>query len=117
MIRSHRVACHTNYSLDAKFLPANRSVSPPARIPTAGTSSLIPVKDTSLPSAPTGSGKTSGPVICNALNHRGQLIVLDMKGEVHAATAQARRAMGQQVHVLDLRDDAQTDLASILWIS
>src|SRR3984957_9127577 len=58
--------------------------------------------------APTGTGKTSGPVICNALKHPGQLIVLDMKGEIHAATAQARRAMGQQVHVLDLRDDAQT---------
>jgi type IV secretion system protein VirD4 len=55
--------------------------------------------------APTGTGKTSGPVICNALKHPGQLIVLDMKGEVHAATAAARRAMGQEVHVLDLRDD------------
>jgi type IV secretion system protein VirD4 len=58
--------------------------------------------------APTGAGKTSGPVICNALKHPGQLIVLDMKGEVYAATAQARRAMRQKVHVLDLRDDAQT---------
>lgn len=56
--------------------------------------------------APTGTGKTSGPVICNSLRHRGQLIVLDMKGEVHEATAEARRAMGQQVHVLDLRDDS-----------
>src|ERR1022692_3088797 len=55
--------------------------------------------------APTGTGKTSGPVICNALKHPGQLIVLDMKGEVYAATASARRAMGQKVHVLDLRDD------------
>jgi type IV secretion system protein VirD4 len=58
--------------------------------------------------APTGTGKTSGPVICNALKHSGQLIVLDMKGEVHAATAGARRAMGQQVHVLDLRDGAES---------
>ena len=58
--------------------------------------------------APTGTGKTSGPVICNALRHPGQLIVLDMKGEVYAATAQARRAMGQEVHVLDFRDDAET---------
>jgi len=57
--------------------------------------------------APTGTGKTSGPVICNALKHPGQLIVLDMKGEVFKATAQARRAMGQEVHVLDLRDDAE----------
>jgi type IV secretion system protein VirD4 len=58
--------------------------------------------------APTGTGKTVGPVICNALNHPGQLIVLDMKGEVHAKTADARRAMGQQVHVIDLRDDTES---------
>ncbi len=31
-----------------------------------------------------------------------------MKGEVHAATAEARRAMGQEVHVLDLRDEGTT---------
>jgi type IV secretion system protein VirD4 len=55
--------------------------------------------------APTGTGKTAGPVITNALKHSGQLIVLDIKGEVHAATAQARRDLGQEVHVLDLRDD------------
>src|SRR5579863_10078135 len=59
--------------------------------------------------APTGTGKTSGPVICNALKHPGQLIVLDMKGEVYAITARHRRAMGQKVHVLDLRDDFCTD--------
>lgn len=58
--------------------------------------------------APTGTGKTSGPVICNALRHPGQLIVLDMKGEVYKATAEARRAMGQEVHVLDFRDGAET---------
>jgi len=58
--------------------------------------------------APTGTGKTSGPVICNALKHPGQLIVLDMKGEVHKATAEARRAMGQEVHVLDLRDEGES---------
>ena len=54
--------------------------------------------------ARTGTGKTSGRVMCNALTHPGQLIVMDMKGEVYAATAQAPRAMGQEVHVLDLRD-------------
>jgi type IV secretion system protein VirD4 len=54
--------------------------------------------------APTGTGKTSGPVICNALRHPGQLIVMDIKGEIHAATAKARCAMGQEVHVLDMRD-------------
>jgi type IV secretion system protein VirD4 len=55
--------------------------------------------------APTGAGKTTGPVICNALTHEGQLIVIDIKGEIHAATAEARRKMGQEVHVLDLRDN------------
>jgi type IV secretion system protein VirD4 len=57
--------------------------------------------------APTGTGKTSGPVICNALYHEGQLIVLDIKGEVYAATAKRRREMGQEVHVLDLRDEGR----------
>jgi type IV secretion system protein VirD4 len=54
--------------------------------------------------APTGTGKTAGPVICNALSHPGQLIVLDVKGEVHRVTARRRGEMGQRVHVLDLRD-------------
>lgn len=58
--------------------------------------------------APTGTGKTSGPVITNALAHPGQLIVLDMKGEVFAATGQARRDMGQDVCVLDLRDGGES---------
>jgi type IV secretion system protein VirD4 len=59
--------------------------------------------------APTGTGKTSGPVITNALTHPGQLIVLDIKGEVHAATADARRKMGQEVCVIDLRDGKESD--------
>ena len=58
--------------------------------------------------APTRTGKTSGPVITNALKHPGQLIVLDMKGEVFAATAEARRAMGQEVCVVDLRDGSDS---------
>ena len=61
--------------------------------------------------APTGTGKTSGPVITNALTHPGQLIVLDMKGEVYAATVESRRVMGQEVHVhvIDLRDESNSD--------
>jgi type IV secretion system protein VirD4 len=55
--------------------------------------------------APTGTGKTSGPVVCNALTHPGQLIVIDIKGEVHKATAKVRSDIGQEVHVLDMRDD------------
>jgi type IV secretion system protein VirD4 len=56
----------------------------------------------------TGKGKTSGPVITNALTHLGQLIVLDPKGEVFKETAQARRDMGQEVCVVDLRDDGES---------
>jgi type IV secretion system protein VirD4 len=58
--------------------------------------------------APTRTGKTSGPVITNALTHPGQLVVLDPKGEVFAATARARRAMGQDVCVIDLRDGSES---------
>src|ERR1700735_2854812 len=58
--------------------------------------------------SPTGGGKTSGPVICNALTHRGQLIVVDIKGEIYAKTADARRAMGQEVHVLDMSERGLT---------
>ena len=54
--------------------------------------------------APTGAGKSSGPVICNLLNHPGQAIVLDVKGKVYELTAEHRRRMGQEIHVLDLRD-------------
>jgi type IV secretion system protein VirD4 len=64
--------------------------------------------------APTGTGKTSGPVITNALTHKGQLIVLDIKGEIYAATARARRDMGQEVHVLDLRDEGMAGSLSPL---
>jgi type IV secretory pathway TraG/TraD family ATPase VirD4 len=58
-------------------------------------------------------------VICNALRHPGQLIVMDMKGEVYRATAEHRRKMGQKVDALDLRDEGMPgslnplDLASL----
>ena len=57
--------------------------------------------------ASTGSGKSTGPVCVNALTHPGQLVSIDPKGDVYRITAERRRAMGQPVHVLDLRDEAQ----------
>ncbi|MCA3150103.1 MAG: type IV secretory system conjugative DNA transfer family protein, partial [Rhodocyclaceae bacterium] len=36
----------------------------------------------------TGSSKTSGPVISNALTHPGQLISVEVKGDVYAAVAE-----------------------------
>src|ERR1700730_18187871 len=69
-------------------------------VPYSGDSHLIKF-------APTNTGKTSGPVITNALKHPGQLIVLDRKGEVFAATADARRAMSHEVCMVDLRDGGE----------
>jgi type IV secretion system protein VirD4 len=95
-------------------------LSPPARIqvgfaapqkagrlqPSESDDSLITYRGDGhvITVAPTGTGKTAGSVICNALNHPGQLIVIDIKGDVYRATARRRREMGQKVHLLDLRD-------------
>jgi type IV secretion system protein VirD4 len=54
--------------------------------------------------APTGAGKTSGPVACNARTYPGQLICLDVKGDVYRLSAEHRRRMGHEVRVIDLRD-------------
>ena len=55
-----------------------------------------------------GCGKTTGPVITNALAHPGAAVIIDIKGEVYRATASARRRLGP-VHVIDLRDDYQVE--------
>ncbi|WP_300074809.1 type IV secretory system conjugative DNA transfer family protein, partial [uncultured Ruegeria sp.] len=47
--------------------------------------------------APSGSGKTTGFVIPNALHFSGATVILDIKGEIFQATAGARAAMGQHV--------------------
>jgi len=47
--------------------------------------------------APTRSGKTVGVVIPNALNWPDSLVVLDIKGEIFAATSGFRAAHGQAV--------------------
>lgn len=53
---------------------------------------------------PTGSGKTTGPVIINALEHPGSAVIIDPKGDVYEATADYRRdVLGQQVVLLDMR--------------
>lgn len=51
--------------------------------------------------APTGSGKGRSCIIPALLRHDGPVIVIDPKGENAAVTARHRRAMGQQVVVLD----------------
>jgi type IV secretion system protein VirD4 len=47
------------------------------------------------------AGKSSTVLIPNLLRYPGSVVVLDPKGELARACADRRRAMGQQVHVLD----------------
>ena len=47
------------------------------------------------------AGKSSTVLIPNLLRYPGSALVLDPKGELARATAERRRAMGQQVHILD----------------
>jgi type IV secretion system protein VirD4 len=54
-----------------------------------------------LTCAPTGAGKGIGAVIPNLLDYPGSAFVLDFKGETYAATARARRAMGQTIALVD----------------
>src|SRR5262249_19831800 len=51
--------------------------------------------------APTGAGKGVGLIIPALLTHPGSVIVTDIKGENYQVTARYRRALGQQVVVLD----------------
>lgn len=51
--------------------------------------------------APTGAGKTSGPVAADLLTHDGPAVVFDPTGAVFAMTAHHRRALGQKVYLLD----------------
>jgi len=54
--------------------------------------------------APTGAGKSAGPVISNLLDYPGSVICLEVEGKIHAATTEHLRQMGQDIHVLDLQD-------------
>lgn len=51
--------------------------------------------------APTGAGKGRSAIIPNLLTYRGPIICIDPKGENAQVTARYRRAMGQQVVILD----------------
>lgn len=46
---------------------------------------------------PTGSGKTTGIVMPQILEHPGPVVVVDIKGELYRETAGHRRRMGQEV--------------------
>lgn len=51
--------------------------------------------------APSGAGKSSGPVAADLLTHDGPAIVFDPTGSLYATTAAWRRSIGQKVHCLD----------------
>ncbi|ETX13661.1 hypothetical protein OCH239_09380 [Roseivivax halodurans JCM 10272] len=51
--------------------------------------------------AGTGTGKGVSQVIPTALTYPGSMVIMDVKGEISAVTARARRAMGQKVITLD----------------
>jgi len=51
--------------------------------------------------APTRAGKGTTLIIPNLLTYRGSTLVIDPKGENAMITADQRRAMGQDVHVVD----------------
>lgn len=51
--------------------------------------------------APTRAGKGTTAIIPNLLTYRGSALVIDPKGENAMVTADARRAMGQTIHIVD----------------
>lgn len=63
--------------------------------------------------APTGAGKGVACVVPAALRHKGDLVVMDPKGENFAITVRRRRELGQEVCLIDpfgvisARDDAE----------
>jgi type IV secretion system protein VirD4 len=64
------------------------------------------------------AGKTSTFAIPTALSWPTSLVVLDPKGEIAAVTADARRARGQKVFILDHRDPANTAFINIFdWLN
>jgi type IV secretion system protein VirD4 len=51
--------------------------------------------------APTGAGKGRGLIVPALLSYPGSVLCIDPKGENAAVTARYRRALGQDVHILD----------------
>jgi type IV secretion system protein VirD4 len=76
------------------FSPGPQSGAEPRPITYEGDGHL-------LTCAPTGKGKGRGVLIPNLALYQGPVICVDIRGELYQVTARRRRAMGQQVAVLD----------------
>src|SRR5205814_4611648 len=83
----------TDHAPTLGFRPSARKPSQTA-LTYAGDGHLMTV-------APTGAGKGVGLIIPALLTYPGSVIVTDIKGENYQVTARYRRALGQQVVVLD----------------
>lgn len=77
--------------------------NPANALPTAGEAVLASGGKTPhlLTIAPNDAGRDRSCVIPNLLSYAGQIVVFDVEGKAYAATADARRAMGQLVMRLD----------------
>ena len=51
--------------------------------------------------APAGAGKGTGCIVPTLLRHKGQIVVIDPRGEAYAVTAHRRRELGHKIIVLD----------------
>jgi type IV secretory pathway TraG/TraD family ATPase VirD4 len=63
--------------------------------------------------AGTGGGKGESAIINNVLLHDGSLFVVDVKGQIAAVTAEALRAKGYTVHIIDHLNVLRQGTASI----
>jgi type IV secretion system protein VirD4 len=63
--------------------------------------------------APNRSGRPRSCLIPNLLRYPGQMVVIDLNGEAYVATAEARRALGHTVLLLDPFAVSGTDSGSL----
>lgn len=98
MTTSHAIRLGTTLAETTASLGFGRqtppSAGPGAVIEDASDAGLVTI-------AGTGTGKGVSQVIPTALTHPGSMVIMDIKGEIAAVTARARRQMGQEVIILD----------------
>ena len=88
---------------DPAALLSQSSALPLGNVPIKGGQRLVRAKGDvhALLFAPPGAGKTTAYVIPTAMDWQGNLIALDVKGEIAVATAGHRRQLGSRILLLD----------------